>query len=668
MFFSPRPSRPKLGLDLPWNLQYEGPRFHLTTDADERVGGMFGREAAAGGSRLPLAHRRAKGLGMAGTEDRKEKSPHTLQDHVLGQDFAHEHDGAADHDHDEFYDDVPLNENPLWIADNVFLTSVGIDIGSSGTQVIFSRLHLRRMAEDLSSRYYVVSREVLHQSPVALTPYESETRISDRQLGEILDAAYAGAGISAQDVDTGAVILTGEALRRENAEAIAATVSEHGGDFVCATAGHHMESMLAAFGSGAAKASLEGERRILNVDIGGGTCKLAVLEKGRVTATAAIHIGGRLQVVDEEGRIIRLDPAGRHHAHRAGFHWSLGERVTSAELDRVAEGMAEALMAALTVRPLPEDIRDLYLTDPIEDLGKIDGVMFSGGVAEYVYDRETRDFRDMGRRLGRAIRARLEAGALPWPLLAAGECIRATALGASEYSVQLSGNTCFISNPGALLPRRNLQVLQPPYVCEEVIDPEALAQAIASHRRAFDVEGAEREIALAFHWRGAPAYERISAFAKGLVRGVDDMIRAGKPLYVMLDGDVAQSLGAILREELGVKSEILVIDGVVLWDFDYIDLGRIRLPSRTVPVTIKSLVFSDDPRTRQRLGHTERGHHHHDHHHHHHHHHGHHHPHDHAHGHHHHHHGSVHAHRHDHAGAEAREAHAHRAGKTKIRP
>jgi ethanolamine utilization protein EutA len=573
---------------------------------------------------------------MAETEDRKARSPHTLQDHALGQDFKHEHDGTADHDHDDFDDDVPLDENPLWIADNVILTSVGIDIGSSGTQVIFSRLHLRRMAEDLSSRYYVVSRETLYQSPVELTPYESETRISDVRLGEILDSAYAGAGVVPGDVDAGAVILTGEALRRENAEAIAATVSEHGGDFVCATAGHHMESMLAAFGSGAAKASLEGDRRILNVDIGGGTCKLAVVEKGRVTATAAVHIGGRLQVIDADGRIVRLDQAGQHHAHRAGFHWSLGDRVGAADLERVADSMADDLIAALIQRPLPDDIRDLYLTDPIEDLGAIDGVMFSGGVGEYVYDRETRDFGDMGLRLGRAIRRRLARGALPWPLLPAGECIRATALGASEYSVQLSGNTCFISNPGVLLPRRNLQVLQPPFVCEEVIDPEALAGAIRSHRKAFDVEGSEQEIALAFHWRGAPAYERISAFAKGLVSGVGDMIAAGKPLYVMLDGDVAQSLGAILREDLGVRNEILVIDGVVLWDFDYIDLGRIRLPSRTVPVTIKSLVFSDDPRTRQRLSHAQHGHDHH-----------HHHRHDHGHGHHHH-HGPGHAHDHHH--------------------
>ena len=182
--------------------------------------------------------------------------------------------------------------------------------------------------------------------------------------------------------------------------------------------------------------------------------------------------------------------------------------------------MADALIAAIRMRPLPPPLKALYLTEPIADLGRIDGIMFSGGVGEYVYGREDRDFGDMGRRLGHAMRKRLDAGALPWPLLPAGECIRATALGASEYSVQLSGNTSTITNPGALLPRRNLQVLQAPYVCEETIDPEKLATAIRGHFTAFDLAEGETEVALALRWLGAPSHERIFAFAQGIVRGM----------------------------------------------------------------------------------------------------------------------------------------------------
>jgi ethanolamine utilization protein EutA len=237
--------------------------------------------------------------------------------------------------------------------------------------------------------------------------------------------------------------------------------------------------------------------------------------------------------------------------------------------------------------------------------------MFSGGVAEYIYERETRDFGDLGAKLGHAIAARIAQGAFPWPVLPAGECIRATALGASEYSVQLSGNTSYISAPGTLLPRRNLQVLLPPFVCAETIDPQQLAQAIRDHMTAFDVTDTDREIALALRWTGLPSYQRLAAFAAGIKNGLAGRIARKLPLYIMLDGDVAQTLGHILREELHVACELLVIDGVVLWDFDYIDLGRIRMPSYTVPVTIKSLVFNEDPRgprPHQRLHHHEHDH------------------------------------------------------------
>src|ERR1700736_4429914 len=195
---------------------------------------------------------------MADADEPETKSSHTLADHVYGLDLAHTHDGYADHDHD-FPDEGPLEENPIWIADHVSLMTVGIDIGSSGTQLIFSRINLRRLGEDLSSRYFVVSRETLFQSAVSLTPYRSEEHIDEEALGDIIDDAYAAAGIEPDDIDTGAVILTGEALRRENAKAIAGIIAEKGGDFVCATAGHHMAAMLAAYRSRAsALSSAEG--------------------------------------------------------------------------------------------------------------------------------------------------------------------------------------------------------------------------------------------------------------------------------------------------------------------------------------------------------------------------------------------------------------------------
>ncbi|MEX2291634.1 MAG: ethanolamine ammonia-lyase reactivating factor EutA [Mycobacteriales bacterium] len=499
-----------------------------------------------------------------------------------------------DHDHERDDEALhPLQENPVWQQDNVTLHSVGMDIGSSGTQVVFSRLHLRRIGEDLASRYVVVRRETTYRSPVALTPYASNEQIDAPVLGSIIDRAYAEAGVDPADVDTGVVILTGEALRRGNAEAIAGILAERGGELVTATAGHHMEAMLAAYGSGAARTSYDAGSRILNVDIGGGTTKLALVDRGRVVRTAAFHVGGRLQVVDEGNRIVRLEPAGRLHAARADFNWQLGDFVALGDLAVVAEVMADALVDAILADTGESEVDDLWLTAPLGELGELDGVLFSGGVAEYVYDRETSRFGDLGPALGAAVRRRVDAGVLPCPLLPPGECIRATALGASEYSVQLSGNTGCITDPDALLPRRNLQVLRPAYELADAVDANEVADAVRRHLGA--LAGADADVALAMAWSGLPSHERLLPFAQGIRDGLAERTVQGRPIYVLLDGDVAMTLGRLLREELGVICELMVVDGLSLRDFDYIDLGRLRWPSGTVPVTIKSLVFSQDP-------------------------------------------------------------------------
>ena len=505
---------------------------------------------------------------------------------------VHEHHEHEHHDHHHDGADEAIEDNPIWQQDNVTLHSVGIDIGSSGTQIAFSRLHLRRLGENLTSRSVVVQRETLFQSEVQLTPYTDETLIDAEALGAIIDTAYEDAQQRPHDIDTGVVILTGEALRRRNAGRIAEIVAAQAGDLVCASAGHHMEAMLAAYGSGAVFQSNTDKSRILNIDIGGGTTKLALIENGRVLSTAAFHVGGRLQVVDLEGRISRLAPAGRAHAQTVGLSWNVGDIASSSELDRVADVMADAVVSATSDIPRTEEVEGLFLTDPIASYGHLDGVMFSGGVAEYVYERETRDFGDLGRRLGLALRRRIGDGAFTAPLLPAGECIRATVLGASEYSVQLSGNTCYIPEPEKVLPRRNLQVIRPHYELGETVDARGIADGIKSHLKDFDVDTSSADVALALEWSGAPAYERLSEFARGIADGLASRIAGGLPVYLLFDADVARTVGSILKDELGVTSDLLVIDGVRLGDFDYVDLGAVRWPSNTVPVTIKSLIFS----------------------------------------------------------------------------
>ena len=525
---------------------------------------------------------------------------HTVGDHRFGAaafEHSHDHDdGDHDHDHDDIDGAPTEGDRALWVQDNVVLQSVGIDIGSAGTQVVFSRIHLQRVADQLSTRYVVVLREPIYQSPSLLTPYASETLIDSVALGTMIEDAYTAAGIHPDDVDAGAVILTGEALRRENGQAIAAVLAEQGGEFVCATAGHHMECMLAVFGSGAARRSYDDSTRLLNIDIGGGTTKLGLVSNGELEATAAVHLGGRLLVVDDAGRITRLDPAGRAHARRAGFDWQIGSIASRDDLARVAESMADALVRVLLRRPADGDVRDLMLTDPLPRLEAIDGMTFSGGVGEYVYRREERDFGDLGKLLGEAIRARVDAGALPWPLLPPGECLRATVLGASEYSVQLSGNTTFVSEPGLLLPRKNLQVVPLALALPDTIVPSDVTRALQRSFLRHDIVEGAQDNAISLRWSGAPSFDRMRALADGLLDALPRTLAAGRSLYLIADGDIALTLGHLLDEDPRVTGEVLVIDGITLWGFDFVDLGRIRIPSLTVPVTIKSLVFSEDPR------------------------------------------------------------------------
>ncbi len=531
--------------------------------------------------------------GMAA--DQSNKPSHSLADHSFGAFSTHAHAPGEEADHEHDADDNLVAEGSRELEE-VPLVSIGIDIGSSGTQVVFSRLLMRGPGEPLAMRRQAKSRETLFMSPVSMTPFNDDGRtINGVRLRAIVDRAYVMAGITPDDVETGAVIMTGAAARRDNAAAIMDALAEESGELVATAAGDHLEAVLAAHGSGAVEVSRRDMSRILNVDIGGATTKFALVDAGRVTSTAALRVGGRLVAFDLDNRIVRLDGDGAEHARRAGVDWRGGDIADKADMQIVADSMASMVIAALTQNPLPADIAEAFITEPIADLGALDGVMFSGGVAEYVYLREKRDFGDLGWRLGRAIRRAFDDGRVPFALLAPGECIRATALGASQFSVQMSGATSCITSHAKLLPRRNLPVLMPPYDFSGPLDAGAIAQAIARHRVLFDDDDPVREAAFAFRWRGAPEYTRVRALAEGLREALADRIAAGTNLYIMLEGDAALTLGAILKQELALAGEILVLDGINLRDFDYVDIGRIRMPSGMVPVTVKSLVFGGAP-------------------------------------------------------------------------
>ncbi|HSE91431.1 MAG TPA: ethanolamine ammonia-lyase reactivating factor EutA [Candidatus Binatia bacterium] len=500
------------------------------------------------------------------------------------------HDGPHYHDHDE-HDFDEEEEHPLWKLDTVILTSVGIDVGTATSQIIFSRLVLRRLGRELSSRFAVTERKTLYLSPVHFTPYTwGRERIDDEALGRLVDSAYQEAEITREQVDTGAIILTGEAIRRDNARAIADVLAAQRGNFVCASAGHNFEALLSAHGSGAVALSAERQCRVLNIDIGGGTTKLAVAERGKVLSTAAFHVGGRLLAIENAGVISVLEPGGQSLARQVGFQWQVGDRVTVAQIDRLADHMARAVLTLVQQERSAPEIERLWLTPALSGPKNYDAVVFSGGVGEYVYGKETNSFGDLGAPLGKALRGLINAGVLAWPVAPARECIRATVMGAAQHTIQVSGNTIYRSND-ELLPRKNLQVLRPPVDLSDNIDPSALAQAILSHFQAFDLMEGEAEVALVFRWDGSPAAIRIAAFCRGLTKGLPATVKSGRPIYLVFDHDLAALVGTILKNDFQLQNDVLAIDGITLHDFDFIDLGKPLEPSGTVPVTIKSLVF-----------------------------------------------------------------------------
>jgi ethanolamine utilization protein EutA len=488
--------------------------------------------------------------------------------------------------------DAAVNE-VAWAADNVELTTVGIDIGSSTSHLMFARVHLQRLSAALSSRFVVVERRIRWQSPILLTPYRPDYTIDVDELAGFIGGCYAYAGIEREQVDSGAVILTGEALKRRNARAIADLFSDEAGKFVCASAGHHMECQMAAHGSGAIALSRGHKATVLNVDIGGGTTKFALIENGRVLATCAIAVGGRLIVEDEEHGLTRIEPPVEQVAKALGIELALGKRLAADERQRIAARMARLVMGLIDLRQPGELGRSLLVTEgwPAHFANKgVDAMTFSGGVAEYLYKRETRRFGDLGSDLAEELRHALAHRRDLPPVWDPGQGIRATVIGAAQFSVQISGNTILIADPDKL-PLQNLPVLSCELSLDEEIGPAAVAAAVQSALARADFEEGESPVALSFPWRGDPSHARLHAVAAGICAALPRTLHERLPLVLLIDGDVGKSLGRIIRHEIAPAADVIAIDGVQLKEFDYVDIGSVIELTNVVPIIIKSLLF-----------------------------------------------------------------------------
>lgn len=467
----------------------------------------------------------------------------------------------------------------------ITLTSVGVDIGSATSHLAFSRLTL----EQRDSRYVVRDREVLHQSDILLTPYAEGDIIDAGALGAFIRAQYAAAGVAPGDIDTGALILTGVAVRRANARAIGELFAAEAGKFVAVSAGDNLETVMAAHGSGAVARSAGTGTTIANIDIGGGTSKIAICRDGRVADLTAIDIGARLVVVDSDGCVVRIEEAGRRFAAEAGVALEVGSPLSEADRRVMAARMADRLAEAISLTPPSPETDALLRLSPLSDRGPIDALSFSGGVSEFIYGYEKGGFGDLGPFLAREIRDRMEGTGIE--LIAPAESIRATVIGASQYTIQVSGSTIFVS-PDDVLPVRNVPVIAPLLpLRDESLDSAVIAQETAVALRRLDLSDGRAAVAVCFAWDGSATFQRVDALLRGIVEGLTPVLDAGHPLVLVSDGDVGGVLGIHCREEMDLPIPVVSIDGIDLKEFDFIDIGALIPSSGAVPVVIKSLIF-----------------------------------------------------------------------------
>ena len=444
------------------------------------------------------------------------------------------------------------------------LLSVGLDVGTTSTQMILSELTVRNRASSFAvPKMEITQREILYRSPVHFTPLAAHNLVDGEALRALIEKEYEAAGITRQQVDTGAVIITGETSRKENAQTVLGQLSDFAGDFVVATAGPDLESVLAARGAGAYERS-EG-RRVLHMDIGGGTSNLCLLEDGRILATGCLNVGGRLLKLDDTGRIIYRSPV-----LEGITELQIGDRPTPQQLEALAQTLTRALEMAAGLQPATDLLEKLTTKENGKPWRIPENAVpsFSGGVADCIAaDCPDLQFGDIGPVLGRAIRrSKLCQG----EYFLGAETIRATVIGAGCHSTQLSGSTVFHQN--IPFPLKNV----PAAVAANPETAEAVRGALAS----LDTDGA-----LAIPGYPSPDYAQVKALAQMVAEGFGD-----RPVLVCLEADMAKALGHCLRLLLPEDRPCLCMDGLSLDAGSYLDVGDPVGPA--LPVVIKTLVLS----------------------------------------------------------------------------
>lgn len=468
------------------------------------------------------------------------------------------------------------------------MRSIGIDLGTTTSQVIFSELEIVNTAGPTSVPHYEFSRrDILYVSPVIFTPFDADGNVDVRALDIFIRKQYELAGLTVQDVESGAVIITGETSKARNARETVMSLAAGLGDFVVATAGPHLESVIAGRGSGAGAYSEKNAARVLNIDVGGGTSNYVVFEGGRVLDTACLNVGGHLLQTDAGGRVSTVHAPAAIIVRDLLGEDRAASQLSTQDLQKVAERMAALIIEVMQARP-SKLAQQLLMTEPLREAYRFDAVFISGGVGECMVRPSAESpyrFGDIGPLLAQALGRQLaESG---FPVREPAQTLRATVIGAGAHTLTLSGSTVWNKYQGA--PLRNVPVLHSRMRWRE-FRPGALSVAWQDAVKGHDLDAMGDVYALALPddipatcqtvWQAALELQSFSRTQPGSTH----------PLVAVTSQDIGKALGMELFR-LVPGRELLIIDEVFTRAGDYLDIGKSYFNGGTIPVTVKSLAF-----------------------------------------------------------------------------
>jgi len=486
---------------------------------------------------------------------------------------------------------------------SVELISVGVDIGTTTTQIVISKLLVAEMATlsvmpqarygpARKPRADVAKKTVLYQSAVHFTPIDHDGLVDVDELEKILWADYKEAGFTPDQIDTGAVIITGESAKSQNAERVLNIVAPLAGDFVSTVAGPSLESHLAGRGSGAAAWTSEHFSTGTNVDIGGGTTNIAVFRQGELVDTVVLSVGGRhIQIDQATGIVKHITKSGEKMLRHLGIELKVGDVASVEVLRKVAHLMADLIVEVLSDH-VSQMARDLMETTPLSRSVTETTIFFSGGVADFYYDtkpvRTIQDvavYGDIGPLMGEELRNHPRVK--EWTVLKPLHTERATVMGASHETITLSGMTIWVAPKE--LPMRNVPVVRP--IFDGIPDDQVLEKAIVDGYNRWDLDPAKDRVALALDLSAVGSYDELKKLAHGIESFATKRLSPSIPLILVTERDLGKALGQAASAGLP-QFKVISIDEVTLAEGDYIDIGQSMLGDRLVSLSVKTLIFS----------------------------------------------------------------------------